>query len=91
MLDMDTDDEALLIIIICSGGVGLYMVGPLYRVMTDAPATQKMVPTTFATPSFRFSLTCSILYINKSVVLYIHKQKTISNYNINGCLINLPK
>lgn len=77
MLDMDTDDEALLIIIICSGGVGLYMVGPLYRVITDAPATQKMVPTTFATPSFRFSLTCSILYINNSVVLDISRKQLV--------------
>ena len=45
----------------CSEGPGLYMVGPLYRVITVAPATQHIVPITFATPSFLFSLTSSNL------------------------------
>lgn len=48
---------------VCSelGAFGLYIVGPLYRVITVAPATQHIVPITFAIPSFLFSRTCSIL------------------------------
>ena len=64
ILDIDSDDEALLIIIVSSGFVGLYMTGPWNRVITDAPATQKIVPATFAIPSLRSSLTFSILYID---------------------------
>lgn len=67
-LDMDIDGKAVLIIIVCSGFVGLYMVGPLYRVITDAPATQKIVPATFAIPSLRFSRTFSILCTNNVVL-----------------------
>lgn len=49
-------------VVLCSVCVGLYMVGPLYSVITVAPVTQNMVPSTFAMPSFRSSRTFSILY-----------------------------
>jgi hypothetical protein len=41
---------------------GLYTTGPVYRVITEAPATQQIVPSTFAIPSFLFILTFSILH-----------------------------
>ncbi|KAJ0536185.1 hypothetical protein HanIR_Chr09g0438761 [Helianthus annuus] len=44
-----------------SEGDGLYIVGPLYRVITDAPAMQNRVPKTLDRPSFLSSLTFSIL------------------------------
>lgn len=40
---------------------GANMVGPLYRVMTDAPATHASVPRIFAMPSLRSMRTFSIL------------------------------
>ncbi|KAL9270285.1 hypothetical protein AKJ16_DCAP09323 [Drosera capensis] len=49
-------------VVSCNGGTGLYIVGPLYKVIAVAPATQLIVPAILAMPSFLSSLTSSILF-----------------------------